>query len=221
MSSTPNSPTSKGKTFSNKIFARLRVAIESDVPHIYKLRQRLAAHHNIGHLLKSTETSIASGIFNPKFNPVTALVVDVSPIFFPPAHFNINTLGVKEINLNSSFKDDESDEFKVDHNGDIFIAGYILYYPCFSSFYEKPVFNFENLYVRECYRGKKLGKWMFSAMAFEATRTGISAINWYTSEWNKSAVEFYTNLGAKVCDDFRMLTLTGKGLEAFDDDSNI
>ncbi|KAK4354865.1 hypothetical protein RND71_027059 [Anisodus tanguticus] len=224
--SAPNSPTPnslpKEKTFGNKLFARLRVAIESDVPHIYKLRQRLAAHHNIIHLLNSTEASIASGLFNPKFNHVTALIVDVSPISFPPTHdFEINILGTKEIDLKSPFIDEEMDEFKVDHNRDIFIAGYIMYYPCFSSFYEKSVFNFENLYIRECYRGKKFGKWMFSAMAFEATRTGISAINWYTSEWNKSAIEFYTNLGARVCDDFRMLTLTGKALEAFDDDSNI
>lgn len=75
-----------GKTFNGKLFSRIRVAIESDVPHIYKLMQQLFIYHNITHLLKSTESSIASGLFNPKFphlSPVTTLLVEVSAGHFP------------------------------------------------------------------------------------------------------------------------------------------
>lgn len=75
-----------GKIFNQKLYARIRVATESDVPHIYKLMQQLFVYHNIIHLLKSTQSSIASGLFKPKFtniSPVTTLLVEVSANPFP------------------------------------------------------------------------------------------------------------------------------------------
>ncbi|MCD9559067.1 hypothetical protein HAX54_016796 [Datura stramonium] len=61
---------------------------------------------------------------------------------------------------------------------------------------------------------------MFSTMASEATRMGISSINWVASNWNESALDFYTQMGATISDDFRVLSLVGKALEAFGDDIN-
>ncbi|CAN4104520.1 unnamed protein product [Withania somnifera] len=214
-----------GKTFHQKLFARIRVAIESDVPHIYKLMQQLFVYHNITHLLKSTETSIASGLFSPKFthlSPVKTLLVEVSANPFPPCSTGEAGSKVRQIDLNLPLIDEESEEFRVvnDHYDDVFVAGYVMFYPCFSSFFEKPVFHLENFFIRECYRRKGFGKWVFSTMASEAARMGLSSIDWYASDWNESGLEFYKQMGATISDDFRVLSLAGKALEAFEDDSN-
>ncbi|KAG5573747.1 hypothetical protein H5410_063513 [Solanum commersonii] len=212
-----------GKTFNQKLFSRIRVAIESDVPHIYKLMQQLFVYHNITHLLKSNESSIASGIFNPKFpnlSPVTTLLIEVSAIPFQSC-LNDKTSS-KEVDLSMPLIDEESEQFRVvkyDQH-DVFIAGYVMFYPCFSSFFENPVFHMENFFIRECYRRKGFGKWLFSTMASEAARMGFSSIDWYASDWNESGLDFYKHMGATISDDFRVLSLDGKALEAFEDDSN-
>ncbi|XP_049355430.1 probable acetyltransferase NATA1-like [Solanum verrucosum] len=214
---------SNGKTFNQKLFSRIRVAIESDVPHIYKLMQQLFVYHDITHLLKSTESSVTSGLFNPKFphlSPVTTLLIEVSANPFPSC-LNDKTSS-KEVDLNMPLIDEESEQFRVvkyDQH-DVFIAGYVMFYPCFSSFFENPVFHMENFFIRECYRSKGFGKWLFSTMALEAARMGFSSIDWYASDWNESALGFYKHMGATISDDFRVLSLAGKALEAFEDDSN-
>ncbi|KAK6772912.1 hypothetical protein RDI58_028150 [Solanum bulbocastanum] len=215
-----------GKTFNQKLFSRIRVAIESDVPHIYKLMQQLFVYHDITHLLKSNESSIASGLFNPKYphlSPVTTLLIEASANPFPSCP-NDKTSS-KEVDLNMPLIDEESEQFRVvkyDHvdDDDVFIAGYVMFYPCFSSFFENPVFHMENFFIRECYRRKGFGKWLFSTMASEAARMGFSSIDWYASDWNESALGFYKHMGATISDDFRVLSLAGKALEAFEDDSN-
>lgn len=129
---------------------------------------------------------------------------------------------MKEVELNLPLIDEEAEQFRavVKHDHDVFIAGYVMFYPCFSSFFEKPVFHMENFFIRECYRRKGLGKWLFSTMASEAAKMGFSSIDWYASDWNVSALDFYTKNGATISDDFKVLSLCGKALEAFEDDSN-
>ncbi|PHU01481.1 hypothetical protein BC332_31268 [Capsicum chinense] len=136
---------------------------------------------------------------------------------------NLSFFEVKEAELNSPLVDEESEQFRVAkyHHDDVFIAGYVMFYPCFSSFFQKPVFHMENFFIRECYRRKGFGKWMFSTMASKDARMGLSSIDWYASDWNESALEFYKQMGATISDDFRVLSLAGKALEALeDDDSN-
>ncbi|PHT33093.1 hypothetical protein CQW23_29430 [Capsicum baccatum] len=193
--------------------------------------QQLFVYHNITHLLKSTQSSIASGLFNPKFthlSRVTTLLVEVSADPFPScptgnAGFKVTNFIESPLLLNSPLVDEESEQFRVAkyHHDDVFIAGYVMFYPCFSSFFQKPVFHMENFFIRECYRRKGFGKWMFSTMASKDARMGLSSIDWYASDWNESALEFYKQMGATISDDFRVLSLAGKALEALeDDDSN-
>ncbi|WMV56807.1 hypothetical protein MTR67_050192 [Solanum verrucosum] len=197
--------------------------------------QQLFVYHDITHLLKSTESSVTSGLFNPKFphlSPVTTLLIEVSANPFPSClndktsskatNFIESLLSMKEVDLNMPLIDEESEQFRVvkyDQH-DVFIAGYVMFYPCFSSFFENPVFHMENFFIRECYRSKGFGKWLFSTMALEAARMGFSSIDWYASDWNESALGFYKHMGATISDDFRVLSLAGKALEAFEDDSN-
>ncbi|KAM3199559.1 putative acetyltransferase NATA1-like [Capsicum annuum] len=227
-----------GKIFNQKLYARIRVATESDVPHIYKLMQQLFVYHNIIHLLKSTQSSIASGLFKPKFtniSPVTTLLVEVSANPFPSCptgnaasslftdfDYNRSFFEVKEVELNLPLVDKESEQFRVikDDHDDVFIAGFVMFYPCFSSFFEKPVFHMENFFLRECYKRKGFGKWLFSTMASEAARMGLSSVNWDASDWDESALEFYKQMGATISGGLRNLSLAGNALEAFDDDSN-
>lgn len=95
---------SNGKTFNQKLFSRIRVAIECDVPHIYKLMQQLFVYHDITHLLKSNESSIASGLFNSKYphlSPVTTLLIEVSTDPFPSCANDKNNSKVCMTNMHN------------------------------------------------------------------------------------------------------------------------
>ncbi|KAM3337638.1 putative acetyltransferase NATA1-like [Capsicum galapagoense] len=200
-----------GKIFNQKLYARIRVATESDVPHIYKLMQQLFVYHNIIHLLKSTQSSIASGLFKPKFtniSPVTTLLVEVSANPFPSCPTDNAASRVKEVELNLPLVDKESEQFRVvkDDHDDVFIAGFGMFYPGFSSFFEKPVFHMENFFLRECYRRKGFGKWLFSTMASEAARMGYLPLigmlqigmKVHLSFTNKWVLPFLVVLGIRV-----------------------
>ncbi|KAF3644742.1 putative vinorine synthase-like [Capsicum annuum] len=141
---------------------------------------------------------------------------------FTDFDYNRSFFEVKEVELNLPLVDKESEQFRVikDDHDDVFIAGFVMFYPCFSSFFEKPVFHMENFFLRECYKRKGFGKWLFSTMASEAARMGLSSVNWDASDWDESALEFYKQMGATISGGLRNLSLAGNALEAFDDDSN-
>ncbi|KAK6781540.1 hypothetical protein RDI58_019336 [Solanum bulbocastanum] len=107
--------------------------------------------------------------------------------------------------------------FKSTSNEDnnVYIAGYVLFYPCYSGYFEKPGFFIENMFVRECYRKCGFGKMLFSAVASQANKIGFTKVDWLTVGWNENAIDFYLGMGAYIMQDVKRFRLSGEGLDAF------
>ncbi|XP_019167978.1 PREDICTED: tyramine N-feruloyltransferase 4/11-like [Ipomoea nil] len=220
MAPNPQSSTHE-QTFGQTIHARVRLSVKTDVPHLHKLMQQMASYHDYTKVFTSTQTSISTNLFDsnpcPPFYSATALILEVSPNSFPPAVLPVGFDPVyKTLHLGSAIADPESETYESQEGDDnVVVAGYILFYPSYSGYFEKPSIFMENLYVRECYREFGLGKMLFSAMAARAATLGFSTADWLVVGWNVKAIEFYVGMGGQIMQDVKRFRLSGEGLKAF------
>ncbi len=85
-------------------------------------------------------------------------------------------------------------------------AGYALFFDFYSTWRGRQMF-LEDLFVREAYRGRKLGKALLAAVARIAASENCHALRWEVLDWNQSAIEFYEALGAEFRDAWRSVVL--------------
>jgi GNAT superfamily N-acetyltransferase len=85
-------------------------------------------------------------------------------------------------------------------------AGYALFFDFYSSWRGRQMF-LEDLFVREAFRGHKVGKGLLAAVARIAQSEGCHGLRWEVLDWNHSAVEFYKSLGAEFLDDWHLVWL--------------
>jgi len=90
-------------------------------------------------------------------------------------------------------------------------AGYELLYDFYSSFAGRGLF-LEDLYVREEFRGKGIGKALLAEAAAIAVREGYWGLRWEVLDWNQPAIDFYMKLGATFLDDWKEVRLDGEAL---------
>jgi GNAT superfamily N-acetyltransferase len=91
------------------------------------------------------------------------------------------------------------------------VAGYAIFFNFYSSF-QGPGLFLEDIYVREEFRGKGIGKILMAEVAAIALREGFWAMRWEVLEWNQPAIDFYQKLGAKFLHDWMEVRLEGEGL---------
>jgi GNAT superfamily N-acetyltransferase len=202
------------------IFARIRVATRSDVPHIHKLIHQMAVFEKLTHLFATTEASLTETLFDSTagaspFHTFTVFILEASPNPFTPTVAQSGFTPItKTINLDLPITDPESDTFRSAGN-DVVVAGFVLFFPNYSTFLSKPGFYVEDLYVRECYRRKGLGKMLLSAVAAQAAKMGYGRVEWVVLDWNINAIRFYEGMGAQVFNEWRICRLTGEALQAY------
>jgi len=90
-------------------------------------------------------------------------------------------------------------------------AGYAIIFGYYST-WAGPGLFLEDLFVREAFRGRGIGKALLAAVARIAIDEKCYGIHWEVLDWNKSAIEFYKTLGAKFRDQWRPVLLTGEPL---------
>ncbi|RVW84291.1 hypothetical protein VitviT2T_019464 [Vitis vinifera] len=213
---TPTPPTTLPETgpVGNPIFARIRIANPSDVRPLHKLMYQLAVFERLPHLFSATESSLSSNLFNtPPFQSFTVFLLEVSPTPFPDAPVGAHPPITHVINLDLPIADPESQEFG--SGGDAVVAGFVLFFPNYSTFLGKPGFYIEDLYVRDCYRRKGFGKMLLSAVAAQAVKMGYGRVEWCVLDWNVNAIKFYEEMGAQVLQEWRICRLTGDALQAY------
>jgi GNAT superfamily N-acetyltransferase len=91
-------------------------------------------------------------------------------------------------------------------------AGYALFFGFYSTWVGSGLF-LEDLFVRQAFRRKGVGKTLLSAVARIALEDGCYGVHWEVLDWNQPAIEFYKGLGAKFREQWRAVLLTGPALQ--------
>jgi GNAT superfamily N-acetyltransferase len=86
------------------------------------------------------------------------------------------------------------------------LAGYVIYFPFYSSFQGTCLF-LEDIYVRQEFRGKGIGKLLMQEVAAIAVREGYWGVRWEVLDWNQSAIDFYKKLNAEFLEDVKEVLL--------------
>lgn len=76
-------------------------------------------------------------------------------------------------------------------------AAFALFYPVYSTFSGHQNLFLEDLFVRDSYRGKGIGKALMKQLAQIAVHQGAQRLDWYVLEDNVKGSEFYKRLGAQ------------------------
>ena len=92
------------------------------------------------------------------------------------------------------------------------VAGYALYFDYYSSFFGPGVF-LEDIYVREPFRGRGIGKRLMAEVAHAAIAAGFSIVRWEVLDWNQNAIDFYSKLGASIPEEWKPVLLEGDALK--------
>jgi len=92
-------------------------------------------------------------------------------------------------------------------------AGYALFFGFYSTWEGRPALFLEDLFVREPFRGKGIGKALLGKVAGIAQHENCYGMRWEVLDWNQPAIDFYQRLGASFLDQWKSVLLTGEALE--------
>ncbi len=92
-------------------------------------------------------------------------------------------------------------------------VAYALYFFTYSSFLAKPTLYLEDIFVLEEFRGMGVGKSLFLKLVNEAKTLGCGRMEWAVLTWNKNAIRFYEELGARRMSDWYYYRLDQKRIE--------
>ena len=91
-------------------------------------------------------------------------------------------------------------------------AGYAIYFFTFSSFVGRRGIWLEDVYVRPAFRQQGLGRALIRAVAQVGVERNCGRFEWTALNWNRRALDFYAQLGARTLDDWVLLRLDADGL---------
>jgi GNAT superfamily N-acetyltransferase len=90
-------------------------------------------------------------------------------------------------------------------------AGYALFFDYYSTWAGRGLF-LEDLFVRQAFRTRGIGKALLAAMARIAVEEHCYGIHWEVLDWNEKAIELYKQLGATFRDQWRPVLLADEAL---------
>jgi GNAT superfamily N-acetyltransferase len=91
-------------------------------------------------------------------------------------------------------------------------AGYALFYGCYSTWIGRGMY-LEDIFVREAYRGRGIGRKLVSEVARIAVAEGCAGLHWAVLGWNEKAIRMYKAMGAEFRDEWEFVLLTGEALQ--------
>jgi GNAT superfamily N-acetyltransferase len=94
-------------------------------------------------------------------------------------------------------------------------AAYAVYFFAFSTWGGRSHLLVEDLFVREEFRRKGIGKALLRRMAAIARERNCYGMRWEVLNWNTPAIEFYRSLGATLQTEWFPVLLHGKAFEEF------
>src|SRR3954463_7366996 len=93
------------------------------------------------------------------------------------------------------------------------LVAYAIYFFTFSSFIGRPGIWLDDVYVRPQFRGQRLGRALFRAVARVGLERNCSRFEWTALNWNEKALEFYRKIGAQTMNEWVLLRLDAAGLQ--------
>jgi GNAT superfamily N-acetyltransferase len=94
--------------------------------------------------------------------------------------------------------------------------GYALFFDFYSSWKGSGIF-LEDLFVREAFRGRRIGRALLCQVARIARQEGSYGMRWEVLDWNESAIKFYKSLGGEFFDEWRQVLLVADALNRLAD----
>ena len=91
-------------------------------------------------------------------------------------------------------------------------AGFALFFYNYSTWRGHAGIYLEDLFVRPAYRGKGVGKALFTQVGAIAVEEGCPRFEWAVLDWNKPAIDFYNSLGATAMSEWTTMRLSGEAL---------
>ncbi|MDX2035751.1 MAG: GNAT family N-acetyltransferase [Isosphaeraceae bacterium] len=93
-------------------------------------------------------------------------------------------------------------------------VGFALFFHSFSTFRCKPSLYLEDLFVRPEYRGRGIGRDLFTSCARLAVERDCGRFEWAVLDWNEPAIGFYRSMGARAMTDWTVNRLDDDLLHA-------
>jgi GNAT superfamily N-acetyltransferase len=90
-------------------------------------------------------------------------------------------------------------------------AGYALFFGYYSTWVGRGLF-LEDLFVREQFRGRGIGKELLASVARISEQEHCYGVQWEVLDWNEKAIALYKSLGAEFRDRWRPVLLTDDAL---------
>ena len=89
--------------------------------------------------------------------------------------------------------------------------GYALFFGIYSSLKGSGIF-LEDLFVRQAFRGRGIGRALLCQVARIARQEGCYGMRWEVLDWNELAIKFYRSLGCEFFDEWRQVLLQADAL---------
>jgi GNAT superfamily N-acetyltransferase len=99
-------------------------------------------------------------------------------------------------------------------------AGYAFFFGYYSTFEGRPGIFLEDIYVRDQFRGKGIGKALLAQVAGIASHENCFGLRWEVLDWNTPAIDFYKKLGATFLDAWKNVVLKGEAFEKLVSEQN-
>lgn len=77
------------------------------------------------------------------------------------------------------------------------VEGFAIYYIRFSTWKGQRLY-LEDIYVRDEFRGKGIGKMLFDQLIIESKERELKGMVWQVLEWNEPAIRFYNKYHANL-----------------------
>ena len=92
-------------------------------------------------------------------------------------------------------------------------SGYALFFGVYSTWEGRPALFLEDLFVRQPFRSKGIGRALLASVASIAQRENCYGVRWEVLDWNESAIGLYRTLGATFLSQWKSVLLTGDALQ--------
>ena len=91
-------------------------------------------------------------------------------------------------------------------------AGFAVWFFNFPTFAGRPGIYLEDLFVRQAFRGKGIGKALLVHLAKLCVENNWSRLQWSVLDWNTPSIDFYKSLGAVMMDEWKLCRVNGAAL---------